>query len=575
MFYRASMSRAFALAMAVCLVSVLGVVSGASAAGVERVPMGAQGEPIGSKSANPALSYDGRFLVFQSAEDGLTPDDDNGVVDVYLFDYEMRGLVRASGDFLGAFGEGDSVNPAISADGRFVVFASDSNALNLPIDAGAQTVDVIDTNDARDIFVYDRELGRTMAVSVRSDGRLLDGESDHPSISGDGRYVAFQSRASTPGDPGGPWRIFVHDRDTGVTRMISEDALGRSARLDSERPAISADGRYVAFESDAALVAADRNGRRDVYRYDLRDGRIELVSVSSTGEVGNAVSRGASINADGSMIAFESGAGNLVVGDTNLVPDVFVRDMRVRATHRVSVGADGEQGDGSSRRAAINADGSVVLFESFALTLTGNDRPRKPEDAGQGFERSSVYMHSMADGGRTVMVAEGQGRAARATQTRDGDGAISGNGETMVFTELPLHEEPENLVGGVLYGELNRFGTCLNAPDFVVSEIFVEGVMQSIGSGSNEAVSVRPGEALSIKLEALDTVPCNLETMQIRLLSPTGGDVLPGGMTFIKDSTDCFAAVTPIASGFWRWRITTRMTTCSSRCAGFRTLKIS
>jgi Tol biopolymer transport system component len=548
MFYRASSLCSVALASALCLIPGLPG-GGALAAGAERVPVDAVGQPIGNRSANPSLSYDGRFLAFESAEDGLTPDDSNGVADVYVFDYETGELVRASGDFLGAFGAGDSVHPSISADGRFVAFASDSSALNLPFDAD-QTVDVIDSNGARDIFVYDRQLDRTTAVSVRPDGRLLDGASDYPSISGDGRYVAFQSRGSTPSEPGGVWRIFVHDRQTGETRMVSVDPDGRGGGLDSERPVVSADGRFVAFETGSPLLHLDRNGRRDIYRYGMSGGRVELVSLSSTGEVGDAGSRGASISADGEMVAFESGAGNLVAGDTNLMPDVFVRDLRTGVTARVSVSSDGDQADGSSGRAAITADGSRVVFESYALSLASPGKPGKPGDAGQGNGRSMVFAHVMSSG-RTEMVGEDLRPVAGETPTRDGDPTISGDGTTMVFNELPASERPGGLFGGAAYGELYRVGSCLNAPEFAVTAIMVNGNPFPIGGmDDNVAIAIRPGDVLFFRLDAHDALSCDAETMRIRLLVPQGGDVLPGGMTYIQDSDLCEGVGSaPIAAG--------------------------
>jgi len=532
---RALSSRAAALVSVVSAI-VASVSVSAHGASVSRTPLDVLDQPVTERASAPSLSHDGRILAFQSNEDGLTPDDDNGVVDVFLYDHETRELVRASGGFIEAFGAGDSLHPAISPEGRYVAFASDSNALNLPI-APDQSLDVIDNNMSRDVFVYDRATGQTVVVSVNSAGSLLDGASDHPSISKDGRYIAFQSRGSTANEPGGVWRIFVHDRNTGETSVVSVDENGRAARADSERPVISADGRYVAFESDAPLTAADRNGRRDVYRYDMRERRVELVSVSSIGAAGNAVSRGASMSASGTMIAFESGAGNLVEGDTNLVPDVFVRNMLTGATERVSVGADGAESDGSSSNPVISANGTVVAFESDAQNLTDDGPVGVGGDAGPGGgERSSVFMHAI-ESGRTMAIAQSLDRAA---QTRDGDPALSGDGSTLVFTELPLFEPPGGLVGDIETGSMFRVGSCLTAPEFELTELTVQGDAQPIGGkGTNVPVDVRPGETLFIKLEATDLAPCDLETMRIRLLTPQGGASLPAGMTFIQDSDDC------------------------------------
>ena len=520
MLIRASSFRAVAAAMAVCVVALFGV-GAVRAAGVERVPVNAQGQPIGEKLASPALSYDGRYLVFQSTDDDLVAGDDNGVADVFLYDSQTSELVRASGGFLATFGSGHSLHPAISADGRFVAFASDSNALNLPIELG-QTTDVIDNNLSRDIFVYDRDGRKTAVVSVQTGGALLDAGSDYPSISGDGRVVVFQSLASTPAAPGGVWRIFAHDRSTGETKMISVDENGRGAGLDSERPVISADGRYVAFESDAALVRADTNGRRDIYRYDLREGRVAMVSVSSAGGIADGGSRGATITADGSMIAFESGASNLVDGDTNVVPDIFARDLKTGSTSRVSVGSDGEQSNGSSSHASISADGSMVLFESFGQTLAPLPGPRKPEDADRGGGQSSVYVHEMRLGLTSALAED----VVRSTTTRNGDPVISGDGTTMVFAELPLFEVPGGTVGGDLYGVLNRGVICSDVPDFGVLRVDFNGIeqMPAPADPANVTILMTPDDLVGVELKAAAIFnTCAPDTIDITLAETTIG----------------------------------------------------
>ncbi len=510
MFSSALSFRAVALESAVIVMTFLAQMgNSAHAAGMERVPTNAQGEPMGEHCANPALSYDGRYLVFQSTDSDLVADDRNGVSDVFVFDYETNSIVRASGAFLGAFGSGDSVNPAISADGRYVVFASDSSALNLPMDLN-QTVDVVDNNESRDIFLYDRVLDQTAAVSVWSDGRLLDAASDRPSISGDGRVVVFQSKGSTPTDPGGLWRIFAHNRVTGQTRMISVGEFGRAANADSTSPVISADGRYVAFESESALVRRDTNGKRDIYRYDLQANRVELVSQSSDGALAQATSRRPAISADGSMIAFESGASNLVVGDTNLAPDIFIRDLRASVTKRVSVGTDGEQSDGPSLNPRITAAGDTVVFESFARTIT--KRKDSKSQIG-GNDRSEVYLHHL-DQGTTSMVAEG---VARAAETRSGDPAVSGDGTTLVLSELPVRTLPEGPMGEIIGGLLSRIGVCNDVPTFEITILQINGSDVAFVPGANLTQVLIPGDSIHVRYEAMGNIADCADLLQVFL----------------------------------------------------------
>jgi hypothetical protein len=218
----------------------------------------------------------------------------------------------------GTRGNFGSFTPAISADGRYVAF--ESNASNL-VEG--------DTNRFVDVFVHDRESGATERVSVDSDGNEGNGFSSSPSISAGGRYVAFQSAASNliEGDTNGASDVFVHDRDTGITERVSVDSDWGEGNAGSFGPAISADGRYVAFQGSASnLVPDDTNAETDVFVHDRETGATERVSLASDGAEGNRSSFASSLSADGRYVAFASLASNLVPGDTNGLQDVFVRD---------------------------------------------------------------------------------------------------------------------------------------------------------------------------------------------------------------------------------------------------------
>ncbi len=190
------------------------------------------------------------------------------------------GAALASDDFTpvsvnpeGALGDGRSANPRLSGDGRLVAFQSDSRNL-LPVD----------TTGVTNVFVRDRSLGVTSLVSLNVNpaaGILADGPSVRPDISADGRYVVFQSDATTllPGDFNGASDIYVMDRHTGALERVSRGLYGVEANGPSSFPAISADGRHIVYQSDATnLVPADTNGASDVFRYDRATGRTTLVS---------------------------------------------------------------------------------------------------------------------------------------------------------------------------------------------------------------------------------------------------------------------------------------------------------
>ena len=222
----------------------------------------------------------------------------------------------------------DSYSSSISADGRYVAFQSYADNL-VPGD----------TNEQPDIFVRDRQTGTTERVNVAADGTQANDYSYSSSISADGRYVAFSSRASNlvPDDTNEQWDIFVRDRQTGTTERVSVAADGTQANSNSWYPSISADGSHVAFQSDASnLVPGDKNDLEDIFVRDLaggealRDrqtGTTEKVSVATDGTQANSISSSPSISADGSYVAFQSDASNLVPGDTNDASDIFVRDL--------------------------------------------------------------------------------------------------------------------------------------------------------------------------------------------------------------------------------------------------------
>jgi Tol biopolymer transport system component len=302
----------------------------------ERVSVHTDGtEAVNGHSSSPSISADGRYVAFESQALNLVGGDTNGFLDIFVHDREKHTTIRVnvSTEKYQALG-GQSYHPSISGDGRYVVFVSDATNL-VPGD----------TNKVPDIFVHDRVKGTTKRVSVASDGAEgIGGASTQPAISADGRYVAFVSEATNlvPGDTNGLADIFVHDMDKGTTERVNVATGGaQTVGGHSFYPALSADGRLVAFLSDAAnLVPKDTNGSWDIFVHDRQTGTTERLSVASNGTQGDAGSARPSISADGRYVAFESGASNLVPDDTNGVVDIFVHDRQTKKTARVSVLTD-------------------------------------------------------------------------------------------------------------------------------------------------------------------------------------------------------------------------------------------
>ena len=217
----------------------------------------------------------------------------------------------------------DSFTPELSADGRFLAFTS--FAPNL-ID--------FDDNECSDVFVRDLQAGTTTRVSEYTGGYQVDGDSLRPAISGDGRYVAFDSDAWNLvwGDTNDTFDVYVHDRQTGATDRVSVDDSGNQSDGASFRPSLSADGRYVAYHSEASnLVSGDTNGASDVVLYDRRSGATRRVSVAGGGAEANGDSERPSLSGSGRLVTFESDATNLVPGDSNQFTDVFLHDPAAAA----------------------------------------------------------------------------------------------------------------------------------------------------------------------------------------------------------------------------------------------------
>jgi Tol biopolymer transport system component len=233
-----------------------------------------------------------------------------------------------------------------------------------------------DTNDYGDVFVRDRLTGATELVSLSSSGKQANRGNCHPSVSRDGRFVAFYSDASNlvAGDTNGYTDIFLRDRLRGTTERISVSSSGEQGNGYSYYASVSADGRFVAFQSGASnLVAGDTNDYGDVFVRDRLTGTTELVSLSSWGDQGNSQSYWPSISPDGRFVAFDSDASDLVPDDTNGYPDIFVRDRLLATTERLSVSSSGEQANKWSHDSAISGGGRFVAFWSYATNLVPGD----------------------------------------------------------------------------------------------------------------------------------------------------------------------------------------------------------
>jgi Tol biopolymer transport system component len=354
---RRSYVGAFTALAAMVLLCMMAGSGGAAAGDTVRVSVdssGNQADEGPQGSYRPSISNDGRYVAFESAASDLVEGDTNGGQDVFVRDRDSDAdgvfdepthvsTKRVSVSSSGNQADGYSYNTSISADGRYVVFTST-----------AQNLVEGDTDGATDIFVRDRDSDADGVFDEPTHGNQAP-----PSISADGRYVAFTSRASGlvegDADTNNTYDVFVHDRTTGTTEWVSRNqANGFDGTM-------SDNGDYVVYLSSGSSSGASLG----VFVRDLSVGTSERASVNSSGVAADDPSDWPTISADGRYVAFRSDATNLVIGDTNGVPDVFVRDRTAQTTQRVNIDACGAQASsGDWTHPTISPDGRYVAFTS-------------------------------------------------------------------------------------------------------------------------------------------------------------------------------------------------------------------
>ncbi|MCJ2046949.1 Hint domain-containing protein [Methylobacterium sp. J-078] len=366
------------------------------------------GRSLSGNSFAPSLAADGSAVAFATDGSEIVDQPSNLQIAVKNLSNGDISVVTAAAN--GTQGNDDSgANPSISGDGRLVGFSS--LATNL---VGG------DTNATIDIFVKNVATGAITRASTAANGTQGNGASNVPSLAGNGGSVAFQSDATNlvAGDTNGTTDIFVKTLATGAIVRASTAANGTQANGASFSPSVSRDGNLVAFESTASnLVAGDTNGRSDVFVKNLTSGAITRVSTGTDGTEGNAESGNARISADGTKVTFTSRAGNLVPGDSNIVSDVFVKDLTTGTLTRVSVNASGTQGNAASSFGALSSDGSRIAFQSNATNLVPGDT----NNAGDVFVADTVCYAS----GTRIRTITGE---VAVEALRVGDFVVTGSG---------------------------------------------------------------------------------------------------------------------------------------------------
>lgn len=389
---------------------------------VTRVSVSSSGAETDANTYNQTgISGDGRYVVFSSVASTLVSGDSNGAADIFVRDTLTNTTSLVSSTASGTIGNAFSFLPTISADGRLVAFSSAATNLVAGTPVGG-------------VFVKDLSSGSIRVASSNSAGVASGSSAANAQLSADGRYVVFESIGDdlVTGDTNTAHDIFRKDLWTGETVRVSTSSAGAQANGDSYRPSISGDGRFVVFESVGTnLVAGDTNSQSDVFMKDMVTGQTTRVSTSASGQQGNDYSNSARISSNGKYVGFISYATNLVAGDTNVARDAFVKDLTTGIVTRASTDSAGNQGNSHTFNISLSADGRFAAFGTDAQNLTPDDTNSLLYD---------VFVKDLLTG-ETVRVSKDVGGIGA-----NGDhnwGEISANGRYVAF-----HSDSMDLVSG-------------------------------------------------------------------------------------------------------------------------------
>jgi CSLREA domain-containing protein len=450
-----------------------------------------------AQSGNGQISDDGRYVVFQSNAPNLVDGDTNLKADIFVFDRTTRSVKRVNlaADTQDQAND-DACFPTISGNGRYVAFMSTATNLVPGADSGLGQ-----------IYICEWQTGAIHLVSAGPDSLPGDGWSATLALSKDGLRVAFTSQSTNlvaDDTIGGTQDVFVADWQTGSMRRIAGSVDGVS---DCQWPWISGNGRFVAFQSVADnFVADDTNATMDIFVYDCDLGTIERVSVAAGGAQGNATSAHASLSYDGRFVAFASDASNLVPGDTNHVADVFVVDRVSHAIERVSVNAQGVQGDAYSQSTSywmgtprLSADGRYVVFQSLAGNLVAHDNNRVMDVFVAPTSAAALYADC------AVRLAAGESAQGIDFGVRAATGTISGRVFNDVNRNARKDREEVGLAGVTVYVDLDNDGQLDDTEPRTTTDALGDYALFGLTPFTTYTVAHLPGDGWQQTFPGLET----------------------------------------------------------------------
>lgn len=401
-----------------------------------------RGGDVGGPVAN-AVSTGGRYVAFMSSASNLAPADTNGTIDLFVRDRETGAITRESVTSAGAQSAGCSAYGTPSITPDGRFVVYSCSASDLV--AG-------DTNGNTDVFIRDRSIGSTTLVSFRSTNTAsCNGSSTNPTVTDDGRWVTFLSsctNATASDTNGATTDLFARDTVADVNYVISVDSMGAQLASATTSGSVAGGGTYFVFASAGAFVAGDTNGASDIYLRDITMGTTSRVSLSNGGgDPTGGASTTPSLTSDARYVVFASTATNIVNGDTNGVQDIFVRDLAMSTNSRVSVDSSGTQGGATSEYPSITFDGRYVAFLSSATNLVTTDT--------NGFD--DIFVHDNVTGITTLVSRTVGGAQMNGAPSATSYPSIAPDGTFVVFASAAT-----NLITNDTNGVADVF--CVPAP---------------------------------------------------------------------------------------------------------------
>lgn len=457
---------------AAALVAGLALAPSAAAQGATSlISKSSSGALANGMSEQAVLTPDGRWISFVSAASSLVPGDTNGVPDIFVHDRQTGETTRVSVDSAGNQGNGQS---------GFENTAISADGRYVLFSSWSSNLVAGDTNNHNDLFLHDRTTGETKRISLDAQGQQVFGNTDDGVLSADVRFAAGDSDAVQLWSPdtNNEEDVYVFDLVTGRPTCVSVTPSGQTSNQESLKPAISADGRWVAFSSSGSdLVSGDTNGHWDIFLRDLRLARTWRVSVDSAGNQADGPSDffDVSISADGRYVSFQSQASNLVTGDTNGVQDVFVHDHRTGKTVRVSVDSHGNQANGFCEFGYLSGDGRFVTFASDADNLVAGDTNGQRD----------IFLHDRTTGQTTLVSLDSAGRQSDGGSTRP---RLTPDGRFVVFQSAAGNLDPADSNGVIDVFLRDREG-CGAPWNYCISAINSTGQGASIGALGSTSIT--------------------------------------------------------------------------------------